>query len=106
VVNDILEDLQKEGFLVYGYADDTAILVSRNVHNTLRNLTTNALQIVHRWSETKGLRVNPLKTNIMVFTRKYKPEPKEPLRLMEMKIAFTRLVKYLVVLLDPALNWK
>jgi len=27
VVNDLLEDLQKEGFLVYGYAAETAILV-------------------------------------------------------------------------------
>jgi hypothetical protein len=27
VVNDLLEDPQKEGFLVYGYADETAILV-------------------------------------------------------------------------------
>jgi len=37
----------------------------------------------------------------MVFTRKYKSEPKEPLRLRKRKIAFTCLVKYLVVLLDP-----
>jgi hypothetical protein len=84
----------------------TAISVRGNVCNTLRDLTTNALQIVQRWCETKGLRVNPLKTNIMVFTRKYKPQPKEPLRLRERKIAFTRSVKYLIVLLDPALNWK
>ena len=42
----------------------------------------------------------------MVFTRKYKPEPKEPLRLRERRIAFTCSVKYLVVLLDPALNCK
>jgi len=106
VVNDLSQDLQKEGFLVYGYADDTAILVRGNVHNTLRDLTANALRIVQRRCETKGLRTNPLKTNIMVFTRKYKSEPKEPLRLRERKIAFTCLVKYLVVLLDPALNWK
>jgi len=46
VENDLLEDLQKEGFLVYGYADDTVILVRGNVHTTLRDLTTNALQIV------------------------------------------------------------
>jgi hypothetical protein len=98
VVNDLLKDLQKEGFLAYGYADDTAISVRGNVRNTLTVLTTNALQIVQRWCETKGLGVNPLKTSIMVFTRKYIPEPKEPLRLRERKIAFTRLVKYLVVL--------
>jgi hypothetical protein len=31
--------------------------------------------------ETKGLTVNPVKTNVMVFIRKNKPEPTDPLRL-------------------------
>lgn len=81
MVNDLLVDLQKEGFLVYGYADETAILIGGNFHNTLRDLIINALQIVQRQCETKGLTANPLKTNALVFTRKYKPEPIEPLRL-------------------------
>jgi hypothetical protein len=33
-VNDLLQDLQKEGFLVYGNADDIVILVRGNYHNT------------------------------------------------------------------------
>ena len=48
VVNDLLEDLQKQGFLFYGYADETAILGGGNFHNTLRDLIINALQIVQR----------------------------------------------------------
>jgi hypothetical protein len=47
--------------------------------------------------------VNPLKTNIMIFTRKYKPEPTEPLRLQGKEVTFIGTVKYL---LDPKLNWK
>jgi hypothetical protein len=78
VVDDLLEDLQKEGFPVYGYADETATLVGGNFHNALRDLMINTLQRVQRWCETKGLKVNPLKTNALVFTRKYKPEPIEP----------------------------
>jgi len=97
VVNDLLADPQKEGFLVYGYADETAILVGGgHFHNTLRDPMINALQIVQRWCETKGLTANPLKTNALVFTRKYKPEPTEPLRLGGRKIAF-KSVKYLGV---------
>jgi hypothetical protein len=88
VVNDLLEDLQKEGFLVYGYADDTAILVGGNFHNTLRDLMINTLQRVQRRCETKGLKVNPLKTTALAFTRKYKPEPIELWRLGGRKITF------------------
>jgi hypothetical protein len=50
--------------------------------------------------------VNPLKANVMVFTRKYKLESIEPFRLRGRDIAFTSSVKYLGVFLDPKLNWK
>jgi hypothetical protein len=42
----------------------------------------------------------------MIFTRKYKPEPIEPLRLEGEETAFTNTVKYLGPLLDPKLNGK
>jgi len=86
VVNDLLEDLQKDGFQVYGYADDVAILVAEKLLNTVRDLLTNALKIIQRWYETNGLTANPLKTDVMVFTRKYKPEPQKRLRLGEKKL--------------------
>jgi hypothetical protein len=41
----------------------------------------------------------------MVFTRKYKPEPTEILRLGGKEVAFTNSVKYLGVLLDPKIVW-
>jgi hypothetical protein len=80
LVHNVMKDLQKEGFLVYGYADDIPISMMGNFLNTLRDFMINALKIVQRWCETKGLPVNPLKTSIMVFTRKYKPEPIQPIR--------------------------
>jgi hypothetical protein len=80
VLNYLFEDLQKEGFQVYGCADDIAILVGENLLDTVRDLPINALKILQRWYETKGLTVNQLKTDVIVFTRKCKPEPKEPLR--------------------------
>ena len=48
VVNDLSEDLQKKGFLVYGYADDTAILVRGNLLSALGDLMINALKKVQR----------------------------------------------------------
>jgi hypothetical protein len=47
---------------------------------------TNTLNTVQRWRETKGLTENVLKTNVMVFTRKYKSQPIEPLKLGEGKL--------------------
>jgi hypothetical protein len=85
LVYNVLNELQKDGFLVYGYADDIPISMRVNFLNTLRDFMINTLKIVRRRCETKGIPVNPLKTNIMVFTRKYKPEPTEPMRLQEKK---------------------
>ena len=87
MVNDLLEDLR-----VYGYADDIAVLVGENLLNTVRDLLTNAQKIIQKWYETNGLTVNPLKTNVMAFTRKYKPEPEEPLGFGGKEIVFTRSV--------------
>jgi hypothetical protein len=57
VVNDLSEDLQNEGFRVYDYADDTAMLVRGNFLSALRDLMINARKTVQRWWETKGLTV-------------------------------------------------
>jgi hypothetical protein len=81
VVNDRLEDLLKECFIVYGCAEGIAISVRKNSLSTLRDLMIDALKIIQRWCEAKGVKISPLKTNVMVFTRKYKPEPIEPLKL-------------------------
>jgi hypothetical protein len=62
--------------------------------------------MTYRWFKTKGLVANAQKTNIMIFIRKHKPEPIEPLRPAGEDIAFTVTVKYLGVLLDPKLNWR
>jgi hypothetical protein len=64
------------------------------------------VKMTYRWVKTKGLVVNPQKTNAMIFTRKFKPKPIEPLRLEGEETPFTNTVKYLGVLLDPKLNWK
>jgi hypothetical protein len=50
--------------------------------------------------------VNSQKTNIMIFTKKQKPETVQPSRLEGQDIAFTTTVICLGVLLDHKLNWK
>jgi hypothetical protein len=93
VEDDLLEDLQRVGFHIYGYADDTAIVADGHFLTALRNLMENALKRAHRLCKTKGLVVTPLKTNVIIFTTKYKPEPVETLMLEGEEIAFTNTVK-------------
>jgi hypothetical protein len=76
------------------------------IPEALMHLTEHALKMTYRLCKTKGLVVNPQNTNAMTFTRKYEPEPTEPLRLKGEEIAFTSTVKYLGVFIDPKLNWK
>jgi len=42
--------------------------------------------------------VNPSKTTAMIFIRKYKPEPIEPLKLWGKEITYASSVKYLRLL--------
>jgi retron-type reverse transcriptase len=45
VVNNLLEDLQREGFHVYGYADNITIVAGGRFLTALRDLTEYALKI-------------------------------------------------------------
>lgn len=101
-----MEALQKEGFFICSYADDTNILLRGNFLKTPRYLTDSALKIRQGLCKNKCLRVNLSKINIMVFTSKYKVKPIRPLKLESKMTAFTYSVKYLGGLLDPKLKWK
>lgn len=106
MVNDLVEDLQKAGFMVNGCADDIAIIVDGNLHNSLKDLMINTLKLIQGWCENVCLTRNPLKTKSMDFTWKHKPEPIELLSLGGREVAVTNSVKYLGVFLDPKIIWK
>jgi len=87
--------------------DDVAAIVRGSFLSTRKELMDKALKIIQNWCQAKDLTVNPSKTETMIFTRKYKPEPVRPLRLRGGKeLPYTSLVKYLGVHLDPKLSWK
>ena len=90
IANDLLKDLQREGFHIYGYADNIAIVSGGRFLSALRNLIKQALKMTNRWCKTKCLVVNPQNTNVMIFIRKYKPEPIKPLRIKGEEITFTK----------------
>jgi hypothetical protein len=49
VVNDLLEELRREGIHFYGYADDIDIVAGGRFLSTLKDLMEFALKITYRW---------------------------------------------------------
>lgn len=92
--------------MVFGYADDIAIVVRGLFLSILRDRMNDALSTMRDWCETRSLAVNPPKTKIMVFTRKYKPEAIGPFKLWGREVLFTDTVKYLGIFLDLMLTKK
>jgi len=72
VVNKLLSLLEETGTKVVAYADDVVILLQGKFPQTLCNLMETALSTLSRWTAVCGLGVNPEKTELVLFTRKYK----------------------------------
>jgi len=63
------------------------------------------LQGVERWCTDRQLSVNPSKTEMILFTRKYKPDSVVPITFYGKELEQQTRVKYLKVVLDSKLNW-
>jgi len=63
--------LRETGFLVFGYADDVAIIARGNFLSILKKRINDPLRIIQNWCRDKDLIVNPSKTIAMIFIRKY-----------------------------------
>ena len=61
---------------------------------------------VESWCSDRDLSVNPSETEMILFTRKYKPEKLSPITFYGKELIFSTQVKYLGVILDPKLNWQ
>ena len=79
VVNGLLLELEKKGMGVVAYADDVAIAVSSKYLDTIRDVMQSALLIVTKWAGKCGLGINPSKTELVLFTKKYKIPVVSPL---------------------------
>ena len=64
------------------------------------------LRGVEKWCTDRALSVNPSKTEMLLFTRKYKPDYIRPIWFYGRELELNTQVKYLGVILDPKLTWK
>jgi len=63
------------------YADDVAIIFNGKYPQTLCNLMTAKLKILSEWTIANGLGVNSLKTELVLFTNRYKiPQLNPPIQ--------------------------
>ena len=72
VADDLIRILNDSGIFIIGYADDFAFLVGGKCEKVPPDKLMQRLSGVKNWCENKSLRVNPTKTEIVIFTRKYK----------------------------------
>ncbi|XP_036148374.1 uncharacterized protein LOC118647462 [Monomorium pharaonis] len=82
------------------------VTASLGTVKTLLELTQRTLEVIEEWCGETGLAVNPLKTGLVIFTRRYKVGPVEGPVLGGTRLVPTVSTKYLGVILDRKLTWK
>ena len=106
VIDGLLRNLNDRGIYAQGYADDLAILVRGSFIDTLMEVMQSALETTESWCRDAGLSINPRKTELVVFTRKYKLGTIRGPILGDVRLAPAESVKYLGVILDRKLLWR
>ena len=105
VVDELLVQLNTQRYFTVGYSDDTTIILRGPCLRTLCELMQNALDIVTRWCQSAKMSVSAEKTQLMLFTRKYKPNGYKPIWLNSVQLTYADQVKYLGLHLTPKLLW-
>jgi len=75
------------------YADDAAIIFNGKYPQTLCDLMTAKLKTLSEW--TNGLGVNPSKTELVLFTNRYKIPQLNPPILNKCNLSFSDHARYL-----------
>lgn len=105
VIDELLADLNSNGFHAIGYADDVAVTITGKFASTISELTYSALRRTHTWCCQHGLTINPAKTTLIPFY-KTKANPFPPITFQNQTISFSEETTYLGLTLDRKLSWK
>ncbi|XP_033229106.1 monocarboxylate transporter 10-like [Belonocnema kinseyi] len=100
-----LRQSKSPGFHVIGYAEDILVVVRGQHLDPLFGVMQQTVRIVDSWCKGPGLSVNPSKTDVVAFTRRYKWGTKGTLKLEGQKLKIKGQAKYLGVTLDKKLSW-
>jgi hypothetical protein len=104
VVDDLLWELNCNGYYTVGYADDIAILINGNFLYTVSEVSQTTLCTVQKWCGKTNVSINPNKTVIIPFTKRREMKGlKEPI-LFNKTIQLSNEVKYLGIVLDKGMT--
>lgn len=106
VADELLTLLCERGFTVQGYADDLAIAVRGSNMSTIEDIMQEAIDMTLNWCQENDLSVNPIKTEMVLFTRRKTTGRSPQVTINHQVIAVTGSVKYLGVIFDKRLTWK
>ncbi|XP_044317430.1 uncharacterized protein LOC123038043 [Drosophila rhopaloa] len=104
-VNKLLRILEGGGCKIVAYADDVAIIFNGRYPQTLCDLMTAKLKTLSEWTTKNGLGVNPSKTELVLFTNRYKIPKLNPPTLNNCNLSFSEHARYLGLVLDKRLKW-
>jgi len=105
LVDELLKRLASKGIQCQGYADDIVIIARGRFEETLCDIIQLGLRMTSDWCNEVGLNLNPAKTVIVPFTRRYKLQKLRHIRLSGSTVAISKEVKYLGVTFDSKLNF-
>ncbi|XP_017890453.1 uncharacterized protein LOC108631211 [Ceratina calcarata] len=105
-VDSLLEKLRLNGFQVWGYADDIAVVAVHEDGRAAKRLINSALRLMEDWCSETNLSVNPTKTELLVVTRKKKRLNVQGIKLNGVQLTKSDQVKYLGVTFSSNLSWR
>jgi len=87
------------------YADDVAIIFNGKYPQTICVVMTAKLTILSEWTTENGLRVNPSKTELVIFTNRYQIPKLNPFILNNCNLSLSDHSRSLGLVLDKHLKW-
>jgi Reverse transcriptase (RNA-dependent DNA polymerase) len=104
VIDNLLIELELQGYEVLGFADDLVIIVGGKVDSLISDRLQFASNYTTKWCRRTKLNINPRKTIVFPFIRRLKLGLKKPV-MGRIEIEFSKETKYLRVVLDNKLRW-
>ena len=104
-INTLLKAMEMTCCKTVAYADDVAVVATGKDLNILSEILESALNLLAKWCQGCGLGVNPTKTELVLFTRRYRIPKFNTPRINGVSLSLSNEAKYLGLILDSKLNW-